>query len=251
MTGRGTGDAGPDDFTMAFFRRLVRLARERYPFVSFPEAPHRDHWILWRHDVDASPQRARALARIEGEEGVTATYFIQLGSPFYNPFEGEIRAIQGEIRSLGHRIGLHFDPAPDGVADAARLEERLAFQRGILEDLTGGPVEAFSFHNPGAATAAFAETTYAGMVNAYAPLLTREADYCSDSNGYWRHRPLAEVLRDDTVRRLQVLTHPEWWTEEPLPPRERIIRCVRGRADRVMAWYDGFLRAHGRENLGG
>ncbi|MCD7909896.1 MAG: hypothetical protein LUH04_19885 [Clostridium sp.] len=44
--------------------------------------------------------------------------------------------------------------------------------------------------------------------------------------------------------RLQVLTHPENWTPEPLTPRQRIQRCFDGRAARAAEGYDHFLRLH-------
>ena len=44
-----------------------------------------DEWIaLWRHDVDYSPHRALALAKLEAAKGISATYFFQRRSAFYN-----------------------------------------------------------------------------------------------------------------------------------------------------------------------
>ena len=56
--------------------------------------------------------------------------------------------------------------------------------------------------------------------------------YVSDSNGYWRFERLPEVLAAGAHERLHVLTHPEWWQEEAMSPRERILRCIAGRARR-------------------
>lgn len=53
------------DFTEEHYRELLRLARGRYRFAAFTDDATGERSILWRHDVDISPQRAQALARIE------------------------------------------------------------------------------------------------------------------------------------------------------------------------------------------
>ena len=64
----------------------------------------------------------------------------------------------------------------------------------------------------------------AGLTNAYGESLRERYAYVSDSNGYWRHRRLPDVLEAAGEERLHVLTHPEWWQKEPMSPRERIER---------------------------
>jgi hypothetical protein len=90
----------------------------------------------------------------------------------------------------------------------------------------------------------------AGLVNASGRGLRDSYLYVSDSNGYWRHRRLPDVLEDGTSERLHVLTHPEWWQGEPMSPRARLERCISGRADRTRAWYTEMLERWGRENVG-
>ena len=224
------------DFTDASYGRLVRRALENYTFISFAEwrdAPART--VLWRHDLDFSVHRAAALARIEAEAGARATYFLNLHSAFYNALEADVAARVREILSLGHELGLHFEPAfatnrePIDVLDA---------ERTLLEDVFGAPVRAFSLHNPVIAGWDADEDEVAGMVNAYGRGLRERFAYCSDSHGVWRHRRLHDVLADASDERLHVLTHPEWWVPEPLPPRERVARAIDGRAAKTRARYD-------------
>jgi hypothetical protein len=75
--------------------------------------------------------------------------------------------------------------------------------------------------------------------------------YCSDSNGYWRFRRLYDVLNEKKDYRLQVLTHPEWWQEKPMPARQRFFRCVYGRANANMQNYDEGLVLDARVNQAG
>lgn len=46
-----------------------------------------------------------------------------------------------------------------------------------------------------------------------------------------------------------VLTHPVWWTPEPMSPRARVARAIDGRASCVHAYYDRSLAKGGRENI--
>jgi hypothetical protein len=88
-----------------------------------------------------------------------------------------------------------------------------------------------------------------GMVNAYGRTIWSHYGYCSDSNGVWRHRRLFDVLEQAKENRLQVLTHPEWWTPTAMSPRSRIQRCLDGYAAAVGSYYDDELRGYGRPNI--
>ena len=69
-----------DDFTIANYRHLLLLAKER----GFEFILHKDEYlsnrkdVIWRHDVEFEPDIALTMARIEHELGVIATYFFQL-----------------------------------------------------------------------------------------------------------------------------------------------------------------------------
>jgi hypothetical protein len=239
-----------EDFTEDRYRELIRRARRHYRFEPFGTSCAEPH-VLWRHDLDHSVHRALALARIEAEEGVAATYFVLLRSEYYNPLERAISDRLHEIASLGHRIGLHFDASFWELRDDEQLADRLAFERRLLEDLTGSEVGAFSFHVPEVGGALrFDDDVIAGMVNAYGRTLRERYPYVSDSNGYWRFRRLHDVIAAHEEPRLQVLTHPEWWVPAPMSPSARIDRAIHGRARSVRAEYDALLASLGRVNVG-
>ena len=235
------------EFTDHNFRRLVRLAKSRYNFISYDQYGEPGRNILWRHDLDFSVHRAATLAAVEAEEGVRGTYFLWLHSPAYNLLETAITAKVFRILELGHHIGLHFDPAFYSAAAASSrpLEEALTLEKKLLENIFGREIKVFSWHNPAAAGLLEARQTHlAGMINAYADDLSADYRYCSDSYGFWRFTPLEELLAEGGPDRLQVLTHPENWAPEPLTPRQRIQRCFDGRAARQAEDYDLFLKQH-------
>jgi len=238
------------EFTEAAYRELVRSARARHEFRLFADALDMTTGVLWRHDIDMSVHRARALARIEQEEGVRATYFVYLHSTFYNALEPEVASRLREIAALGHAIGLHFDPQFHGLAaaDRSHLERAVLAERDVLERVVDVRVSALSFHDPDVAGfTSLPDDRVAGLVNAYGPAVRDGFTYCSDSNGYWRFTPLADVLVSD-AKKLHVLTHPEWWVPEPLSPRDRVARAIDGRARATARQYDAALKAMGRDN---
>lgn len=238
------------DFTRENYRRLLRMTRETWVFRGYTELDREERFVLWRHDVDFSVHAARALARIEAEEGVRATYFVHLHNEFYNLLERGVSDCLREILALGHRLGLHFDTHYYGARSEEEVDRLVQREAGLLTDLFGAPVDAFSFHNTDPFTLSCRRWTYGGLVNTYAQYFQAEVGYCSDSNGIWRFRRLEDVLREGRDPRLQVLTHPAWWQERPMAPRERIQRCIDGRARRTAEWYDGFLDTAGRPNVG-
>lgn len=239
------------DFTVDSYRELLVIAKKRYAFASYGAIPWGQRFVLWRHDCDYSLNRAHALARIEAAEGVSATYFVNPHSEFYNLFEKTQHSLVLEILGMGHGIGLHFDAAFHNISDETQLSDLVHAEAALLERLYGVRPTAFSFHNPVAAHLSCEAETYGDLVNCYSLRFKTAVPYCSDSNGYWRFRRLRDVLTEATDPCLQVLTHPGWWQEVAMPPRHRIFRSIFGRAAATMRDYDYGLELHKRQNLAG
>ncbi len=240
-----------EDFTEVNYRKLLRAANASYTFVTYEAIPWDSRFILWRHDLDYSINRALSLACIEAEENVTATYFVNPHSEYYNPFEPEQANLLKHILSLGHRLGLHFDATFFNIQNEEQLHSRVAQEGSWLEEVFGVRPDAFSFHNPGVENLQCDANHYGGLVNCYSKRFKTEVSYCSDSNGYWRFRRLHDVLSEGTDPCLQVLTHPGWWQRKPMPPRQRIFRAILGRAQATVSRYDAGLDKHGRINHAG
>jgi hypothetical protein len=181
--------------------------------------------------------------------GIIATYGIQLGSPFYNPFEDEIRKILLSIKDLGHAIGLHFDPVLYNIKTVKNLERNILFENNALEELVGQKIEVFSFHNPTTNCLEINKPKIAGLINTYHPFFIKQMKYISDSNGYWRYDRLTDVLNDGHYRRLHVLIHPGWWQRKAMPPWRRVLRSIDGRKAFIERKYRLMLNKHGRRNI--
>ena len=244
-------ESSDEDFTVDAYRELLALAKEKYAFASYDDIPWGKRFLLWRHDCDYSLNRAIALARIEADYGIRSTYFLNPHSEFYNLLERSQYQIVREIIGMGHQIGLHFDAAFHDISNEESLSTYVCNDAALLGTMFEVRPTVFSFHNPLASHLHCENDSYGGLLNCYSRRFKAEVSYCSDSNGYWRFRRLRDVLELATDPCLQVLTHPGWWQEVAMPPRQRIFRSVYGRAHATMADYDAVILAHGRENLSG
>jgi hypothetical protein len=235
------------DWTLDRYRELLDAAAARLRFEPFG-TKHTGPHVLWRHDIDYSLDHALTLARIEAQRGLRATYFLLLGSPYYNLFSPAAREQVRELVALGHWIGHHFDPeCHAGLQSPGSLEAALAEERGILANLARAPVDVMSFHNPAFSGAlAMDRDELGGMINVYGARIRGAYVYCSDSFGYWRHTPLHEVLAQPPSSMLHILTHPVWWRQMPMGSRQRIKACVEEQALALAGIHDALLTRAGQ-----
>jgi hypothetical protein len=249
ITEQQTNPYVASEFTLLAYERLLMLANKRFKFKSYTQVQDCTDFIVWRHDIDLSLDQALKLARLEKKHDIQSTYFLHLHNEFYNVLDVNSGMIIREIIALGHHIGLHFDVQHYTIQSCEALSHWLLFEKNILETLFLTPVEVFSFHNTTDYSMTLEAYRYAGMINTYSRYFKQEVAYCSDSNGYWRYRKLKDVLMDESVRQLQVLTHPGWWTEDELKPREKIKQYASMRCDLTINNYDKTLADFGRLNM--
>ncbi len=236
------------DFTEFHYGEILDVAKRNYAFATYPDMPIGKKFVLWRHDVDVSLNRAEKLAELEADRNLTATYFLDLHSMFYNVFEESQAKIVKRILGMGHRIGLHFDANFYNPKQEPELELMIERESRILCDVFSHELDAVSFHNPSEVHLGWNRWSYAGLVNCYSAELMKLTRYCSDSKGYWRFERLFDVVSQGTDKQLQVLTHPELWQEVSMAPRQRIYRSTYGRARRTVQTYDEMTRATGHIN---
>lgn len=193
--------------------------------------------------MEFEPDIALKMAEIEHSLGVKATYFFQLHSVYYNLFDGHYRKVFQNIRDLGHYVGMHFDCRYWKIDDENQLDEFISLDRQYLEKNLGVKIEAFSFHNTTPFTQSCLAYSYGGLVNVYCSHFKKNYNYCGDSLGFWRFDRLEDVLKDDAITHLQVLTHDANWSEEVLSPRKRFIQAMNNNAQRkIKNQIDGMHR---------
>jgi hypothetical protein len=173
-------------FDLDHYVELLDAARG-YRWAFFDHEPQPGDLFL-RHDVDMSLEAALAMAELEAERGVVATYFLMTRSDFYNlDSRGGVAAL-ARLRELGHRVGLH------GVHPDATLDDRF------------DPVVAWHTPDPD-----FMTQPIDGAVNVMQEPYFQPGRYRSDSNQHWRSGCPHESLARGDFEWLQLLVHPEIW----------------------------------------
>lgn len=198
--------------TDTFVEVLHVLKQRDYHFLTFSDVlennPRMKKTCLLRHDVDVSMDLALQMAHVEHEQGVRSTYFVMLRSPMYNILSRHGSAALAELTALGHEIGLHFDagcqPSP-----GKSMSDELVFELGILEELAGCAVKAFSFHQPTDEIINLC-LRLPGLINTYNHDQLAGYKYISDSNRLWRDQNPFQLITSG-VDHLHILLHPIWW----------------------------------------
>lgn len=209
------------------YRSLLNGLRSAdYAFLSFGEALDQaetgsSRVVALRHDVAFDPERALAMARLEHDLGLVATYFAMPACRFYNLLDPATRDIFRQILALGHHLGLHVEVShlganPDPLAVATFVRE----QGEILERVLGVRPEIVSFRRPDPAILA-GEPAYGGPYgHVYEQRFRDRFFYVADSHGEWRHGHPLQSEAFAMGRPIQLVVHPFWWSETPANPHE-------------------------------
>jgi len=102
------------DFTLQTYKMLcLELKKHEYKFITFGDycsdaVPRK--FVILRHDVDRSPERALTMAGCEKELNILSSYYFRVVRSGYDE-----EAIK-RIADMGHEIGYHYEDfsAADG-----------------------------------------------------------------------------------------------------------------------------------------
>jgi hypothetical protein len=201
-----------------------------------------------RHDVDLSPEQALKIAILESSLHVNSTYYVLLGSPFYNVLDATVSDFFKEILALGHEIGLHFDPNRyRGLSPtSADWESRLNEEACILERECKTKVRSFSFHNPRVGNWDQCDKQlYQGLLNGSWKEL-RQLQFYGDSGGTLTKGPFntfhSNVKPDES---LYVLTHADWWRETDSSIEDKINQASNEQKNRALRYWEHIVTSVG------
>lgn len=203
------------------YKSILRDIKASGKYLDFSEAEHADEYIVLRHDIEFSIDRAFALSKVEDEENIKSTWFVQLTNNAYNPFSKKNLDMLKDMIARGHHVGLHFHL--NGRTDETSVRDGIRDEIRILSEMLGNPVDRFSMHRP------IKEVYYYrihinGIINAYAPEFFSYAEnvtsetkldvkYLCDSKHRWNYGyPDKQMF--EKHKKIQLLIHPFSWTEE-------------------------------------
>lgn len=218
----------------------------------FDEIKGQKEFVVIRHDVEFSIERAYQMALIEAKYGILSTYFIQTGNNSYNALSDLNVCKIKEICSMGHRIGLHYRQK-DGTDEIKELKKQI----NVLETGINVPIKVFSTHRPKPKTE-YEKYEIKGVVNAYgksffkkvndiAEITADDTKYISDSKFQWNYGDPKNIKH----RRTQILIHPFQWFENECSLEECFRRITEEKNKELIQTYKAeFTRYKEVENGG-
>lgn len=208
-------------FSYDDYKDILRIIKSTGLAASYGEALYRDKFILMRHDVEYSVERAYDLAKVESSMDFTSTFFFQWTNNSYNLLSRKNRDMICDMHERGQNIGLHF--ALNGITDMQEVRKQIVKEMHMLSEMLGFEVSQFSIHRP-SPTVLAENIKLPGIINAYqdefftfAENVTEESmlgvKYMSDANHIWRYGYPDEnnIVNNPKV---QILTHPFAWTKK-------------------------------------
>lgn len=208
-------------FSFEDYREIIRIIKSTGRHANYADALHKDAFVIMRHDVEYSVERAFDLARVESSMDFLSTYFFQWTNNSYNVLSRKNRDMIKDMHERGHKIGLHF--ALNGMTDMQEVRKQIVREIHMLSEMFGFEISEFSVHRPSREILA-ENIKLPGIINAYqdefftfADNVTQESrlgiKYMSDANHIWRYGyPDEENIVSNA--KVQILTHPFAWTKK-------------------------------------
>lgn len=227
------------------YRKILSDIAASGKYCDYADAIGADEFLILRHDIEFSVERAYEMSLIESEMGICSTYFLQITNAAYNAFSLPVKNMILDMHQRGHKIGLHYHLG--GVTDPLRVRDGIRDQIRILSELYGIPIDRFSMHRP-AREARFHDIPIDGVINAYAPEFFTLADsidentplevkYIADSRHRWNYGvPDRETIEGN--RKIQLLIHPDFWTASGHDAAGNFSQLIREHTHQFIATID-------------
>lgn len=208
------------DFTLDHYDRCIRLSKEKgFVFFKMCESDKTDSYektTILRHDIDTQLDVAVKMAEIESNSSVSSTFFVRFHSHAYNPMcIKDARKIQ-KIASLGHEIGLHYEPDYYSLLGLS-FNDFCKSEIELLSAICGNVIKSVAPHEPTRSGIKSIDAKIAlslGITTqAYDDSLMKKFKYLSDSSCNWREGSWFYHLNKETYNKMYILTHPYWWYE--------------------------------------
>ena len=208
-------------FSFNDYKETIRIIKSTDRYMDYHKAFTSDKFILMRHDVEYSVDRAYELAKVESSMDFTSTFFFQWTNNSYNILSRKNNDLIKDMHERGHTIGLHF--SLNGMTDMEQIRKQIVKEMDILNSMFEFKIDTFSIHRP-SKDVLRENIKLPGIINAYQDEFFTFAEnvtentpvsvkYLSDANHIWRYGYPDEknILGNDKV---QILTHPFAWCKK-------------------------------------
>ncbi len=238
-----------EDCCYQTYRRILRDIKKSGKYYDYADVLEKmpEKWLILRHDIEFSVDRAYQLSLIETKEGIKSTWFVQITNNAYNALSEKNVALLQKMAENGHHIGLHYHRGKSVAGGAlGELKRDLQMQADILAKMTGLTVDRFSFHRP-LREHLEADLEVDGLINAYGhqffcltdnPSQPLPVKYVADSNHQWKYGEATEQFFA-AHDKIQLLIHPLSWSENGAEHIENFQNIVREKHDELIDTIEG------------
>lgn len=208
-------------FSYSEYKEIMNIIKRSGKQMTFREAFTKDCFIIMRHDVEFSVERAYNLACLENENHFYAAYFFQISNNSYNLFSQKNINMVKKIHDMGHEIGLHFHLS--GLQKEEDIVSAIKNEMMIINTQFDFKIDSFSFHRPNPTVLGY-NIKIPGLINAYQDdffsfvsdwrTSVPEIKYLSDARHRWNYNLLPDKETLNSNNKIQILTHPYSWTQD-------------------------------------
>jgi hypothetical protein len=253
-----------NDFSYSNYRRILRVLNKSGRIATFDQVLDNklDQFIVIRHDIEFSIAHAWRLAKIEKKMGIKTTYLVQLRNPIYNPLAKENLKMLQEIKSLGHKLGLHYYCDKEKAFNKRRVIEEINQDIKGLSLMLQDSINIFSIHRPNDEIL-LSYLKIPGLINCYGrkffyywpkelgPVQPQKLPivYLSDSNNKWKFGKPVEVSQQLKPKKLHLLFHPYSWNEKNLNDQDNLRNLFRDKVTKLDQSYSKELKNYRSNSL--
>lgn len=237
------------DFTLEKYRDLlVALQRASYAFYTFQEyceGKAAGKYLLLRHDIDRNPTNALKISKLEHDLKIKSTFYFKTSSDVFNP------EIIKEIENLGHEIGYHYRDLVDARGNEYIAIEKFKANLCVFQKETsikiktismdGCPLSKYDNRN---LWKTFNYRDFGIIGEPYFDIDINDVFYLTDTARCWdggkysvrdkiesgftqsfhKTDDIIEAARNCSLPdRMMITTHPQRWTDKPLPWLHELI----------------------------
>lgn len=205
-------------FSYDDYREIIRIIKSTGRYTDYKHAIERDKFVIMRHDVEYSVERAYDLAKVEESMDFTSTFFFQWTNNSYNLLSRRNMDMIRDMHERGQTIGLHY--ALNGLTDMQQARKQIVKEMDMLSEMCGFKIDTFSVHRPSNDILreniklpnilnAYQDEffTFAEEVNESTPVAVK---YLSDANHIWRYG-YPDEANISGYDKVQILVHPFAW----------------------------------------
>lgn len=239
-------------FSYDDYKEIIRIMKSTGNYTDYKHALNRDKFVLMRHDVEYSVERAYRLSKVEESMDFTSTFFFQWTNNNYNILSRRNMDMIKDMHERGQTIGLHF--ALNGLTDMDVIKKQIVKEINMFSEMAGFTIDTFSFHRP-SKDVLRENIKLPGIINAYqddfftfaeevTPDTKVNVKYMSDANHIWRYGypDEANITGYDKV---QVLVHPFAWHKKGYDNFDNYVSLVEEKYETMIESIDAECKDFG------